>query len=94
MGTACGGWSPTVRVGALETGVKDQRYWVMNFIPDSLFNVRRINGLTKADDCSHECIDIAADYGVLVLHITRLRYLAITFKGYLLPAERTTAPSS
>ncbi len=38
--------------------------WSMDFVSDSLANGRRIKCLTVADDFSHECVDIAVDYGI------------------------------
>ena len=38
--------------------------WSMDFVSDSLANGRRIKCLTVADDFSHECLDIAVDYGI------------------------------
>lgn len=38
--------------------------WSMDFVSDSLSNGRRIKCLTVADDFSHECVDIAVDYGI------------------------------
>ena len=37
--------------------------WSMDFVSDSLANGRRIKCLTVADDFSHECVDIAVDWG-------------------------------
>jgi putative transposase len=36
----------------------------MDFVSDSLANGRRLKCLTVADDFSHECVDIAVDYGI------------------------------
>jgi putative transposase len=36
----------------------------MDFVSDSFSNGRRIKCLTVADDFSHECIDIAVDFGI------------------------------
>jgi len=38
--------------------------WSMDFVSDSLSNGRRLKYLTVADDFSHECVDIAVDYGI------------------------------
>jgi putative transposase len=38
--------------------------WSMDFVSDSLANGRRIKFLTVADDFSHECVDITADWGI------------------------------
>ena len=38
--------------------------WSMDFVSDSLANGRRIKCLTVADDFTHECVDIAVDYGI------------------------------
>ena len=44
----------------------------MDFVSDSLANGRRIKCLTVADDFSHECVDIATDYGIGGQYVTRL----------------------
>ena len=46
--------------------------WSMDFVSDSLANGRRIKCLTVADDFSHECVDIAVDYGIGGQYVTRL----------------------
>ena len=43
----------------------------MDFVSDSLANGRRIKCLTVADDFSHECVDIAVDYGISGQYVTR-----------------------
>ena len=68
--------------------------WNMDFVSDSLSNGRRIKCLTVADDFSHECVDIAVDFGISGQYVTwrwiRRRY----FVGIRLPCEPTMAPSS
>ena len=56
--------------------------WSMDFVSDSLANGRRIKCLTVADDFTHECIDIAVDYGISGQYVTRLLDRAAIFKGY------------
>ncbi len=46
--------------------------WSMDFVSDSLSNGRRIKCLTVADDFSHECVDVATDYGISGHYVTRL----------------------
>ena len=43
---------------------------------------RRLKCLTVADDFSHECVDIAVDYGISGEYVTRLLDRAARFKGY------------
>mgnify|MGYP003337998316 CR=1 FL=1 len=38
--------------------------WSMDFVSDGLSNGRRLKYLTVADDFSHECVDIAVDFGI------------------------------
>ncbi len=64
----------------LATGVND--VWSMDFVSDSLVNGRRLKCLTVADDFSHECVDIAVDYGIGGQYVTRLLDQAATFRGY------------
>jgi putative transposase len=54
----------------------------MDFVSDSLANGRRIKCLTVADDFSHECVDIAADYGISGQYVTWLLDQAAIFRGY------------
>jgi len=56
--------------------------WSMDFVSDSLANGRRIKCLTVADDFSHECVDIATDYGISGQYVTRLLDQAAIFRGY------------
>jgi len=68
--------------------------WSMDFVSDSLSNRRRIKCLTVADDFSHECVDIAVDYGISGQYVTRLLDQAAIFKGYHWPCEQITGLSS
>ena len=43
---------------------------------------RRIKCLTAADDFTHECVDITADFGIVGSYVTRLVDRAATFRGY------------
>jgi putative transposase len=56
--------------------------WSMDFVSDSLSNGRRLKCLTVADDFSHECVDIAVDYGIGGQYVTRLLDRAAIFRGY------------
>jgi len=56
--------------------------WSMDFVSDSLANGRRLKCLTVADDFSHECVDIAVDYGISGEYVTRLLDRAAIFRGY------------
>lgn len=47
-----------------------------------LSNGRRLKYLTVADDFSHECVDIAVDFGISGEYVTRLLDRAAVFKGY------------
>lgn len=60
----------------------------MDFVSDSLANGRRIKCLTVADDFSHECLDIAVDYGISGEYVTRILDRVAVFRGYPL-AVRT-----
>ncbi len=62
--------------------------WSMDFVSDSLANGRRIKCLTVADDFSHECVDLAVDWGISGQYVTRLLDRAAIFRGYPL-AVRT-----
>jgi len=56
--------------------------WSMDFVSDSLANGRRIKCLTVADDFTHECVDIAVDYGISGQYVTRLLDRVAIFRGY------------
>ena len=56
--------------------------WSMDFVSDSLSNGRRLKYLTVADDFSHECVDIAVDFGISGENVTRLLDRAAVFRGY------------
>jgi putative transposase len=56
--------------------------WSMDFVSDSLANGRRIKCLTVADDFSHECVDVTADYGIGGQYVTRLLERAALFRGH------------
>ena len=60
--------------------------WSMDFVSDAINRPgavsRRIKCLTVADDFTHECIDITADYGIGGLYVKRLLNRAALFRGY------------
>ena len=60
--------------------------WSMDFVSDAINRPgavsRRIKCLTVADDFSHECVDITADFGIGGEYVTRLLDRAATFRGY------------
>ena len=56
--------------------------WSMDFVSDSLSSGRRLKYLTVADDFSHECVDIAVDFGISGEYVTRLLDRAAVFRGY------------
>lgn len=66
----------------LTVAVRVNEVWSMDFVSDSLANGRRIKCLTVADDFSHECVDIAVDYGISGQYVTRLLDRAAIFRGY------------
>ena len=66
--------------------------WSMDVVSLSLANGRRIKCLTVADDFSHECVDIAVDWGVSGLYVTRLLDRAAVFRGYPLAVRTDNGP--
>jgi putative transposase len=66
----------------LTVATRINEVWSMDFVSDSLANGRRIKCLTVADDFSHECVDIAVDYGISGQYVTRLLDRAAIFRGY------------
>ncbi len=61
--------SPGERV-PLQLARSVNEVWSMDFVSDSLANGRRIKCLTVADDFSHECVNIAVDYGISGEYVT------------------------
>jgi putative transposase len=60
--------------------------WSMDFVSDAIARpgavARRIKCLTVADDFSHECVDIAVDFGLGGHYVTRILDRAAQFRGY------------
>lgn len=54
----------------------------MDFVGDSLSSGRRIKFLTVADDSSHECVQIGADFGISGAYVTRLLDETARFRSY------------
>ena len=58
----------------------------MDFVSDAIYRLgaisRRIKYLTVADDYTHECVDITADFGIGGYYVTRLLDRAALFRGY------------
>jgi transposase InsO family protein len=74
-----------VRVPLVATLAVNQT-WSMDFVSDAIARPgavsRRIKCLTVADDYSHECVDITADFGIGGAYVTRLLDRAAMFRGY------------
>ena len=70
--------SERVPLQAARTG----NYWSMDFAIDGLSTGRRIKCLTVADDFSHDCVDIAVDWGTSDEYVTRMLDHATLFQGY------------
>jgi len=66
----------------LKVATRVNEVWSMDFVSDSLANGRRLKCLTVADDFTHECVDIAVDYGISGQYVTRLLDRAAMFRGY------------
>ena len=76
----------------LQIARKVNDVWSMDFVSDSLSNGRRIKCLTVADDFSHECIDIAVDFGISGQYVTRLLDQAALFRGYPVAVRTDNGP--
>ena len=76
----------------LQIARKVNDVWSMDFVSDSLSNSRRIKCLTVADDFSHECIDIAVDFGISGQYVTRLLDQAAIFRGYAIAVRTDNGP--
>ena len=66
----------------LVAAAHENQTWSMDFVSDSLCSGRRIKFLTVADDFSHECVTVAADFGIGGEYVTRLLDQAACFRGY------------
>jgi len=66
----------------LQAATRVNQTWSMDFVSDSLSNARRLKCLTVADDFSHECVEIAVDYGISGEYVTRVLDRAAMFRGY------------
>ena len=66
--------------------------WSMDFVSDSLASGRRIKCLTVADDFSHECLEIAVDYGISGEYVTRILDRVAVFRGYPLAVRTDNRP--
>jgi putative transposase len=73
---------PTRERVPLQPASSVHEVWSMDFVSDSLANGRRIKCLTVADDFSHECVDIAVDFGIGGHYVTRVLDQAAIFRGY------------
>ena len=82
---------PNERV-PLQIARKVNDVWRMDFVSDSLSNGRRIKCLTVADDFSHECVDIAVDFGISGQYVTRLLDQAAIFRGYPVAVRTDNGP--
>ena len=72
---------PSERV-PLQIAKSVNEVWSMDFVSDALSNGHRFKCLTVADDFSHECVDITADFGIGGQYVTRLLDRAALFRGY------------
>ena len=79
----------TKRIGVrvpLVAALAVNQTWSMDFVSDAINRPgavsRRIKCLTVADDFSHECVDITADFGIGGDYVTRLLDRAALFRGY------------
>ena len=73
---------PTTERIPLQIATAVNEVWSMDFVSDALVNGRRLKCLTVADDFSHECVDIATDFGISGQYVTRLLDQAARFRGY------------
>jgi putative transposase len=84
--------SPASERVPLQLAQRVNDVWSMDFVSDSLANGRRIKCLTVADDFSHECVDIAVDWGISGQYVTRLLDGAAIFRGYPLAVRTDNGP--
>jgi putative transposase len=79
----------TKRIGVrvpLVAAMAVNQTWSLDFVSDAIARPgaisQRIKCLTVADDFSHECVGITADFGIGGAYVTRLLDRAATFRGY------------
>jgi putative transposase len=65
---------------------------IMDFVSDSLTKGRQIKFLTVAYDFSHECIDIAVDFGIFGQYVTKLLDQPAKFRGYSVAVRTDNGP--
>ncbi len=108
MGSTSGQWTAHLairkRKKTRRTGVRVplvaatsvNQTWSMDFVSDAICHPgavsRRIKCLTVADDFSHECVDITADYGIGGAYVTRLLDRAAKFRGYRKAVRTDSGP--
>jgi len=73
---------------ALELPSGPNQVWSMDFVSDALADGRRIKILTVVDDFTKEAVDLAVDFGISGLYVTRVLDQAARFRG--LPAAIRT----
>ncbi len=73
---------PIAEPRRLQVAQTANEVWSMDFVADALANARRLKCLTIADDFTHESIDIAVDYGMGGVYVTRILDQAACFRGY------------
>ena len=78
----------------MQLAQKVNEVWSMDSVSDSLANGRRLKCLTVADDVSHECVDIATDFGISGQAVTPILDQAALFRGYPVWCAPTTGRSS
>jgi putative transposase len=78
----------TKRIGVrvpLVAALAVNQTWSMDFVSDAINRPgavsRRIKCLTVTDDFSHECVDIAIDFGMGGAYVTRILDQAAKFRG-------------
>ena len=79
----------TERIGVrvpLVAALAVNQTWSMDFVSNAISRSGaiswRIKCLKVADDFTHECVDITADFGIGGHYVTRLVDRAATFRGY------------
>lgn len=55
--------------------------WSMDFVSDALADGRRLKVLTIVDDFTKEAVDLAVDFGISGLYVTRILDQAARFRG-------------
>jgi putative transposase len=83
---------PAIERVPLELAQAINEVWSMDCVSDSLANGWHIKRLTVADVFSHECLEIAVDYGISGEYVTRILDRVAVFRSHPLAVRTDNSP--